>query len=130
MKQRARAARSQWWRCVAGNLSFVSDTSSITPHQLVVELHTLERVCVIPSVIICKLKNEGSSGATCLHKILFQIGKNFYGDFSDVATGLWRGLFEPYTMSQVVPAFQIRQNIHRRQPRIWTTFHVSGRRSR
>ena len=37
-----------------------------------------------------------------LHQILFQIGKNFYGDFSDVATGLWRGLFEPYAMSRVV----------------------------
>jgi len=44
-----------------------------------------------------------------LHQILFQIGKNFYGDFSDVATGLQRGLFEPYTMSRVVPAFQIGQ---------------------
>jgi len=40
-----------------------------------------------------------------LHQILFQIGKNFYRDFSDVATELWRGLFELYTMSRVVPAF-------------------------
>ena len=44
-----------------------------------------------------------------MRQILFQIGKNFYGDFSDVATGLWRGLFEPYVMSRVVPAFQMGQ---------------------
>jgi len=49
-----------------------------------------------------------------LHQILFQIGKNYYRDFSDVATGLWSGLFELYAMSQVVPAFQIRQNVHQR----------------
>jgi len=47
-----------------------------------------------------------------LRQILFQIGKNFYGDFSDVATGLWRGLFEQYAMSRVVPVFQIGQNVH------------------
>ena len=41
-----------------------------------------------------------------LFQILFQIGKNFYGDFPDVATGLWRGLFEPYAMSGVVSAFK------------------------
>jgi hypothetical protein len=47
-------------------------------------------------------------------QILFQIGKNVYGDFSDVATDLWRELFEVYTMSQVVPVFQIGQKVHRR----------------
>ena len=37
-------------------------------------------------------------------QILFQKGGgDFYGDFSDVATGLWRGLFESYAVSQVVP---------------------------
>jgi len=40
--------------------------------------------------------------------------KNFYGDFSDVTTGLCRGLLELYAMSQVVPAFHIGQNVHRR----------------
>jgi len=65
-----------------------------------------------------------------LRQILFKIGKNFYGDFSDVATGLWRGLFEPYAISRVVPAFQIGQNVHRKWPQIWTAFHVNGRRSR
>ncbi len=34
-----------------------------------------------------------------LRQILFQIGKNFYGDFSDVAADSWKGLFEPYAMS-------------------------------
>ena len=52
-----------------------------------------------------------------MRQILFQIGKNFYEDFSDVATGLWRGLFEPYAMSRVVPAFQIGQNVHRNDPK-------------
>ena len=33
-----------------------------------------------------------------MRQILFQIGKNFYGDFSDVTAGLWRGLLEPYAM--------------------------------
>ena len=28
-------------------------------------------------------------------KFCFKLGKTFYGDFSDVATGLWRGFFEP-----------------------------------
>jgi len=42
-----------------------------------------------------------------LHQILFQTGKIFYRDFSDVTTGLWRGLFEPYAMSQVVPALKL-----------------------
>ena len=51
-----------------------------------------------------------------MRQFLFQIGKNFYGDFPDVATGLWRGLFKPYAMSRVVPVFQIRQNVHRRRP--------------
>ena len=40
-------------------------------------------------------------------KFCFKLGKNFYRDFSDLATGLWRGLFEPYAMSQVLRAFQI-----------------------
>ena len=55
---------------------------------------------------------------------LFQIGKNLYGDFSDVATGLWRGLFEPYAMLRVVSALQIWQNVHRvtyTRCRIYTT---------
>ena len=86
-----------------------------------------ECVSLVPSAIFCKLKNEGSCGATHLRQILFQSGKNFHGDFSDVATGLWRGLFEPYGMSRVVPAFQDGQNVHRRRPQIWTAFHVNGR---
>jgi hypothetical protein len=45
---------------------------------------------------------------------MFQIGKNLDGDFSDVATGLWGGLFEPYAMLGVVSAFQIGQNVHGR----------------
>ena len=48
-----------------------------------------------------------------MRQILFKIGKKFYGDFSDVATGLWRGLFEPYAMLRVVPAFQTGQKVHR-----------------
>jgi len=86
--------------------------------------------CLGLSVIFCKLINEGSWGATRLRQILFQIGKNFYGDFSDVSAGLWRGLFEPFAMPRVVPAFQTGQNAHRRRPQIWTAFHVNGRRSR
>ena len=62
-----------------------------------------------------------------LRQILFQIGTKIYGDFSDVATGLRRGLFEPYAMSRVVPAFQIGQDVHQIQPQIWTAFHVNGR---
>jgi len=55
-----------------------------------------------------------------LRQILFQIWKkNFYGGFSDVATGLLRGLFEPYAISLMVPAFQIGQNVYRRRPQIW-----------
>ena len=44
-----------------------------------------------------------------MRQILFQIGKNFYGDFSDAATGLWRGLFELYAMSRVAlyPSTQV-----------------------
>ena len=55
-----------------------------------------------------------------MRQILFQIGKNLYRDFSDVANGLWRGLFELYAMSRVLAAFQIRQNVRRRRPQIWT----------
>ena len=87
-------------------------------------------VCLVLSAIFCKLINEVSWGATRLGQILFQIGRIFYGDFSGVATGLWRGLFEPYAMSRVVPAFQIGQNVHRRRPQTCTNFHVNGRRSR
>ena len=83
-------------------------------------------VCLVLLANFCKLINEGSWGATRLHQILFQIGKSFYGNFSDVATGLWRGLFEPYTMSWVVPAFQMGQNVHRRRPQIWMAFHFNG----
>jgi len=50
-------------------------------------------VGLVPLAIFCKLKNEGSLGATILRQILFQIGKNFYGDFSVVATGFRGGLF-------------------------------------
>ena len=60
-------------------------------------------------------------------KFSFKLGKKNYGDFSDVATGLWRGFFEPYVMSRVVPAFHIGQNIHQRRPHIWTALHVNGR---
>jgi len=53
-------------------------------------------------------------------KLCFKIEKqNFYGGFSDVTTGLWRGLFEPYAISPMVPAFQIGQNVHRRRTQIW-----------
>jgi len=40
------------------------------------------------------------------------------------------GLFEPYAMSRMVPAFRIGQNVHRRRPQILTDFHIKGRRSR
>jgi len=113
----------------SGDFKLHSATSSIMPWQLVIELHTSERVCLVLSVIFCKLINEGSWGATHLRQILFQIGKNVYGDFTDVATGLWRGLFESYAMSRVVPAFQIGKNFHRRRPQIWTAFHVNEWRS-
>ena len=70
-------------------------------------------VCLVTIAIFCKFKNEGSCGALFLRQILFQIGgKKIYGDFSDVAIDLWRGLFEPYAISRVVPVFQIGQNIH------------------
>ena len=88
-------------RLCSGDFKLHSDTSSIMPCQLVIELCALEWVCVracvcvcvVLSAIFCKLINEGSWGATRLRQILFPIGKNFYGGFSDVATGLWRGLF-------------------------------------
>ena len=51
-----------------------------------------------------------------MRQILFQIGRNSNRDFSDVATGLWRGLPERYVMLRVVPAFQIGQNVHQRRP--------------
>jgi hypothetical protein len=85
-----------------GDVKFHSDTSSIMPCQLVIELHALEWVCLALSMSFCKLINEGSWGATRLGQILFQTRKNFYGDFSDVATGLWRGLIEWYAVSLVV----------------------------
>ena len=46
-------------------------------------------------------------------KFCFKLGgkKNFYGDFSDVATGLRRGFFEPYAMSRVVPAVSNRAEL-------------------
>ena len=79
-------------------------------------------MCVWYSLaIFCKLKNEGSLEARRLRQILFQIGENVYGDFSYVATGLWRGLSEPHAMSRVVPVFQSGQNVHRRRPQIWTS---------
>jgi hypothetical protein len=52
-----------------------------------------------------------------LRQILVKIAKNFYGEFSDVARVLWRGLFESYAMLRVVPGFQIRQNANRRVPK-------------
>ena len=51
------------------------------PRQLVTELHALEWMCLILSVIFCKLKNEGSWEATRLRQILFQIGKHIYREF-------------------------------------------------
>ena len=44
------------------DIKLYSDASSITPCQLVIELDELECVCVclVPSAIFCKLKNEGS----------------------------------------------------------------------
>jgi len=65
-----------------------------------------------------------------MRQILFHIGKNFYGDFSDVAIGLRIGLFQSYAFSRVVPAFRIGPNFYRGRPQIWTAFHVNGRRSR
>ena len=41
-----------------------------------------------------------------MRQILFQIGKNFYRDFSVVTTGLWRGLFDPYAMPQWYQRFK------------------------
>jgi hypothetical protein len=49
-------------------------------------------------------------------KFCFKLG-NLYGEFSDVATGLWGGLFEPYTMLRVVSAFQIVQNVLEDDPK-------------
>ena len=40
-------------------------------------------------------------------KFCLKLGKkNLYRDFTDVATGLWGGLFEPYAMLRVVSAFK------------------------
>ena len=38
-------------------------------------------VCLVPSAIFCKLKNEGSRGAELLRQMLFQIGKTFTETF-------------------------------------------------
>jgi len=46
VSQRAHAAHSLWWRYCSGDVKLYSDTSSIMPRQLVVELHTFEWVCV------------------------------------------------------------------------------------
>ena len=35
-------------------------------------------VCLVPSAIFCKLKNEGSWGATLLRQILLQIGEKTF----------------------------------------------------
>ena len=49
-----------------------SDTSSIMPYQLVIELHAFEWMCVkYTQRFFCKLINEGSWGAMRWHQILF-----------------------------------------------------------
>ena len=59
-------------------------------------------------------------------KFCIKLKKIFYRDFSDVAAGFWRGLFEPYAMSRVVPAFQIGQNFHRRSNLTYDAAEVSS----
>ena len=68
------------------------------------------------SADVAQILRQHDSSSVCRSK---SGGTNFYRDFSDVATGLWRGFFEPYAMSRVVPAFQIRHKFHRRRPQIW-----------
>ena len=111
VSQRVCTACSWWWRWVAGTLSLILTLAA--SHHV-----------------------KQSSSYTHLNECLFStLGEffaifYFYGDFSGIATGLWRGLSEPYAMSRVVPTFQIEQNVHRRRPQIWMAFQVSGQPSR
>ena len=118
----------------SGDFKLYSDASSITSCQLVIELDALEWVCVYyHQRFFASWKMKDLAEQRVCVKFCFKLEKkkkNFYGDFSDVATGLWRGLFEPYAMTRVVPAFQIGQNVHRRRPQIWTAFHVVTLRMR
>ena len=125
-RQRAGLARSRLWRCVAWTLSFILTLATIS-HRAT---RAWMNVCLLPSVTFCKLKNKGSWKTTCLREILFEIGKNIYGDVSDVAAGLWGGLSEPCARAQVVTAFRKGQNVYRRRSLIWRAFHVHARRSR
>ena len=59
-------------------------------------------------------------------KFCFKLGKTFTETFQMLQQACREGLFEPYAMSLVVPAFQIGQNVRRRRPQIWTAFHVNG----
>ena len=99
----------------SGEFKFYFLTSHITSLQLVIELRRFEWTCVqCPLRFFTSWKMKDLEEQRVWVKFCFKLGKNFYGGFSDVATGLWGGLFEPYAMLRVVSAFQIGQNVHRR----------------
>jgi hypothetical protein len=108
-----------------------SDNGSIMPCQLVIEWRALDCVCVFSTLVdFWQVETWRILRSNVFASNSVSNWKKFYRDFSDVATGLWRRLFEPYAMSWVVPAFQIGQNVHCRTHQIWTAFHDNGWQSR
>ena len=104
------------------------DTSHITPLSIC-HAALSERVFSAPGEFLQVEEWRILKSNVFAWNSLSKTGKNLYGDFSDVATGLWGGLFEPYAMLRVVSAFQIGQNVHRRWSQIWTAFFANGRPS-
>ena len=126
----AGAGRLRRWCCVAGTLSFILTLATSRHFQLIMSYPALsERVFIALGDFFASWRMKDLEEQRVCVKFCFKLGKNLYGDFSDVATGSWGGLFEPYAMLRVVSAFQIGQNVHRRRSQIWTAFFVNGRRS-
>jgi hypothetical protein len=128
-RQRAGAACSWRWRCVAGTLSFiltlatsryVNWSSSYTGLSERV-FSALSYFLQVEKWRILKSNVFAWNSVSNWEKLLRRPFR--------CCNRLMGRMFEPYARSRVVPAFQIEQNVHRRRSQIWTAFHVNGRRS-
>jgi hypothetical protein len=64
-------------------------TSHLPDHATSIShrVHAVEWTCLLCLLRFLQVE-------TCLGEILFEVGKNFYWDVSDVEASLWRGLFK------------------------------------
>ena len=125
-RQWASAGRLRRWCCVAGTLSFILTLATSHHFQLVMSYAALSEHVFSALGDFWQVEERRILKS---NMFAWNSVSNWEKPLRKLFRCLWGGLFELYAMLQVVSAFQIGQNVHRRWSQIWTAFFVNGRRS-